>query len=73
MYKHYGGIDWFEGKTSFLLAECLENGLKKENEIPKLINEVVKKISGSDTFIPQFETPKRKMRSAEEINKDYGL
>ncbi len=43
-------------------------------ELPKLINEIVKTISNKKTFVPQFEqTKKRKMRSAEEIMKDYGL
>ena len=43
-------------------------------ELPKRINEIVKTISNKKTFVPQFEqTKKRKMRSAEEIMKDYGL
>ena len=43
-------------------------------ELPKLINEIVKTISNKKTFVPQFEKSKqRKMRSAEEILKDYGL
>ena len=74
MYKHYGGIDWFDDKPSFLLEKCLDNGVKKESELPKLINEIVKKVSHSKTFIPQFEqNSTKKMRSAEEIMKDYGL
>ena len=44
-------------------------------ELPKLINEIVKAISNKNTFVKQFDNvkPKRKMRSAEEIMKDYGL
>lgn len=66
-------MDWFEDKSSFLLAKCLENAINKEMELPKLINEIVKKISGSSSFVPQFEKPRKKMRSAEDILKDYGL
>lgn len=55
------------------MAQCLDNGVKKEAELPKLINEIVKKLSGSSSFIPQFDPPAKKMRSAEEILKDYGL
>lgn len=74
LYKHYGGIDWFEDKPSFLLGECLDNGIKKETELPKLINEIVKKLSHEKSFVPQLEQkPKKKMRSAEDIMKDYGL
>lgn len=43
-------------------------------ELPKLINEIVKKISNKNSFVPQLEQKsKKKMRSAEEIMKDYGL
>ena len=73
MYKHYGGVERFKGYSSFLFVKCLENGIKKENELPKLINEIVKELSTNDTFVPQFEKPVKKMRSAEEILKDYGL
>lgn len=56
------------------MGKCLDNAIKKETELPKLINEIVKKISNKKTFVPQLEQkPKRKMRSAEEIMKDYGL
>lgn len=68
LYKYYGGIDWFYDKPVFLLLECLENGLKKEQQIPKLINTIFKQISGE----PEFEEPK-KMRSAEDIARDYGI
>lgn len=64
----------FEGKPSFLLGQCLDNAVKKETELPKLINEIVKKLSNKSSFVPQLEhKPKKKMRSAEEIMKDYGL
>ena len=67
-------MGWFEGKPSFLLGQCLDNAIKKETELPKLINEIVKKISNKKTFVPQLEQKtKKKMRSAEEIMKDYGL
>ncbi len=56
------------------MGKCLDNAIKKETELPKLINEIVKRISNKETFIPQFEPkPQKKMRSAEEIMKDYGL
>ena len=55
------------------MSKCLDNAIKKETELPKLINEIVKKLSKSDAFIPQFDTPTKKMRSAEDILKDYGL
>lgn len=56
------------------MSKCLDNALKKELELPKLINEVVKALTGK-SFVKEFDTPKntRKMRSAEEILKDYGL
>lgn len=71
LYKHYGGIEKFK-RSSFLLSNCLDNAVKKETELPKLINEIVKQLSGS-SFIPQFDPPAKKMRSAEDILKDYGL
>ena len=55
------------------MTQCLDNGVKKELELPKLINEIIKKLSGSSSFIPHFDPPPKKMRSAEEILKDYGL
>ena len=56
------------------MGECLDNGIKKETELTKLINEIVKKLSHEKSFVPQLEQkPKKKMRSAEDIMKDYGL
>jgi len=58
--------------SPFLLSKCLENAIKKETELPKLINEIVKNITGK-SFVKEFDPPTKKMRSAEEIMKDYGL
>ena len=56
------------------MSDCLDNGIKKENELPKLINEVIKKLSHEKNFIQELErAPKKKMRSAEQIMQDYGL
>lgn len=68
LYKYYGGIDWFENKPVFLLGECLRTAIKKEGEIPKLINEILSLLLGQ----PNFEE-RTNMRTAEEIMKDYGL
>ena len=67
--------------SPFLLSKCLENAIKKETELPKLItktqlaetgNEIVKNITGK-SFVKEFDPPTKKMRSAEDILKDYGL
>lgn len=56
----------------FLLAECLDNAIKTEQAIPKIINEVISKLLGGSAFDFSFSENK-KMRSREEIMKDYGL
>lgn len=55
-----------------LLVNCLENAVKKEQEIPKLILECINMITDKNYSISKLEDNK-KMRSAEEIMKDYGL
>lgn len=72
LYKNYGGIDWFSDKPIFLLVQCLENSIEKEQAIPKLIDEIIATIfHHSPTF--NSVSKNKKMRSREEIMKDYGL
>jgi len=69
MYKYYGGIDRFNNIS--LVNKCILHAIKKEAEIPKLIKELIQKFN---TFANDFEsTSNKKMRSAEEILKDYGM
>lgn len=72
LHKHYGGLSFFEGKSFYLLSKCLENAVKKENELPKLILECLNYISGKPLSLSNFGTNK-KMRSSKEILSDYGL
>lgn len=72
MYKHYGGISFFEGKPPYLLAKCLENAVKKEQEIPKIILECFNLLRGNTSSLFSQKINK-KMRSKEDIEKDYGL
>ena len=69
LYKDYGGIEWFDDMPFILLIECLKHSLDKENELPKLFNMVLDYINGNKNIEPI----NKKMRSAEEIMKDYGL
>ena len=76
LYKHYRGIDFFEGKPLFLLSDCLENAIKKETEIPRLIFECYNQLIGKKGFTNSFDNAfnsRKKMRTREEILKDYGL
>lgn len=66
LYKHYGGIDWFEDMSITFIVECILNGVRKEMEIPKLINTILGKVTNQ----PVYEENK-KMRTREEILKDY--
>lgn len=68
LHKHYGGIDWFEDIPIPFIVECILNGVRKEMEIPKLINKILGKVTNQ----PVFED-KKQMRSSEEILKDYGV
>lgn len=52
------------------MVDCLEHAVDKENEIPKIINMIYDKLNKSPEAIQSFN---KKMRSAEEIMKDYGL
>lgn len=52
------------------MVDCLEYAVNKENEIPRLIDLVFKKISSNNKSFSSFN---KNMRSAEEILKDYGL
>lgn len=51
------------------MIDSLEYALMKENEIPRLIEMVLNKISNSESI----GTFNKHMRTAEEILKDYGL
>lgn len=72
LYKHYGGITFFENKSTYLLSKCLENAVKKEQEIPNIILECINAIKGSSYSLSDIKHNK-KMRSSDEILKDYGL
>lgn len=69
LYKYYGGIEWFNDKPFFLLVDCLKEGIEKELELPRIIQEIYEFINGK----PQVNSINKKMRSAKEILKDYGL
>lgn len=73
MHKHYGGIDWFNGKSTKLLSQCLDNAVKKEQEIPKLILEIINALTDKNYSISSMKSINKKMRSKEEIYKDYGM
>lgn len=51
-----------------MLSKCLFAAIKKEAEIPKIINKILLALMGETTF-----DEKENMRSAEDIMKDYGL
>lgn len=55
-----------------LLADCLDNALKKEQEIPKIILQCLEILTGEDYSLLNNNF-KKKMRSREDIMKDYGL
>lgn len=69
MYKYYGGIEYFYDKDWALFVDCLEHAVYKENEIPRLIEIIFNKIQNNNVI----STFNKKMRSAEDIMKDYGL
>lgn len=69
MYKYYGGIEYFYDKDWELFVDCLEYAINKDNEIPRLIEIIFNKIQNNDVI----DTFNKKMRSAEDIMKDYGL
>ena len=53
------------------MIDCLEYAVSKDNEIPRIIEIIFNKISGN---IPNnIETFNKKMRTAKEIMRDYGL
>lgn len=55
-----------------LLTKCLENAVKKEQEIPNLILECLSQLTNKSYSLSKFNSNK-KMRSADDIKKDYGL
>lgn len=53
------------------MVDCLEYVVEKENEIPKIIDLIFKNLGNNNhNFIQQIN---KKMRSEQEILKDYGL
>lgn len=72
MYKHYGGINNFDNESIELVSKCLENAVKKEQEIPNLILECLNALTEKDFSLNSLRFNK-KMRSAEDILKDYDL
>lgn len=72
LYKYYGGITFFDKKPTYLLSKCLENAVKKEQEIPNIILQCINMIKGNSYSLNDIEH-KKKMRSSEDILKDYGL
>lgn len=52
------------------MIDCLEHAVTKENEIPRIIEMIFNKLSNNSETIGIFN---KKMRSTEEIMKDYGL
>lgn len=53
------------------MIDCLEYAVKKENEIPRLIEIIFEKLNGKNNEI--IQSFNKKMRTKEEIMKDYGL
>lgn len=54
------------------VAECLEHSVKKEQELPKFIINCLKELlHQTETDFSTFEN--KKMRSSEDILRDYGL
>lgn len=54
------------------MLDSLNYAIMKENEIPRLIEIIFNKLSGS-SISNGIETFNKHMRTAEEILKDYGL
>lgn len=53
------------------MVDCLEYAVNKENELPKIIDMVLSKIfKVNNSDIPTYN---KKMRTAKDILKDYGL
>lgn len=69
-FKYYGGIEKFYDEDWELMVDCLKHAVDKENEIPRIISIIFDKLSNNSSAIETFN---KKMRSAEEIMKDYGL
>ncbi len=53
------------------MVDCLEYAIKKENEIPRLIEIIFDKLNVKNN--ENIQSFNKKMRSASEIMKDYGL
>lgn len=56
-----------------LLSQCLDNAVKKEQEIPNIILEIINALADKNYSISRMNSFNKKMRSAKEILKDYGL
>lgn len=75
LYKDYGGIEWFEDKPLIFLCRCIKNSLENELKIPKIIEKFVSQLNGNKSNLYSNDTfnSKRKMRTENEILKDYDL
>ena len=56
-----------------MLSQCLDNAVKKEQEIPKLILEIINALTDKNYSLSSMKSINKKMRSKEEIYKDYGM
>lgn len=56
-----------------LLSQCLDNAVKKEQEIPKIILEILNALTDKNYSISSMDSFNKKMRSAKDILKDYGM
>ncbi len=56
-----------------LLSQCLDNAVKKEQEIPKIILEIINALTNKNYSLEAMNSLNKHMRSAEEIMKDYGM
>lgn len=73
MHKHYGGIIFFENKSMRLLANCLENAVNKEQELPKMVLKCFEVLVTGDSSSFFNEEKNKKMRTSEDILKDFGM
>lgn len=56
-----------------LLSQCLDNAVKKEQEIPNIILEVVNALTDKNYSLSSMNSLNKHMRSAKDILKDYGM
>ena len=56
-----------------LLSDCLYNAVKKEQEIPNIILEVINALTDKNYSLSAMNSLSKHMRSAKDIMKDYGM